>query len=245
MGWSMENFVENYRQTLNSLRELVVFFTENHNALNHLPAWVWDKQNGVDFDKFKSVIDAAKRDIEKIESRYINVKEHVFLAMNPARRLMVMIAKLHELGYQKIRFYPHIGGAGYWRYIITISPAPPIFSKDVEPSAIQTVWNSLGSGDQPYGWGDTFDDSIEELALKFLRKYPLFAEEGKGSDSEYVKWYSNMIEKTRPGGIIYLWWDGSYEDEKNNIGIMNSGRRRIKIPYPPDYRKILGHIEHL
>ena len=43
-----------------------------------------------------------------------------------------MIRELHDMGYQRIRFYPHIGGAGYWRYIITSSASPKLSRLDTD-----------------------------------------------------------------------------------------------------------------
>lgn len=231
----MGDFIANYRNTLKSLKEIVWYFTENHTALDRLPAWVWDKEHGIDFEKFGPIIESATQDLIEIKSRTINLQEHNLLATNPARRLMVMIAKLHELGYEKIRFYPHIGGAGFWRYEISTSSLRPSHRYLEKSSGIIAVHGSLGTDTCTFGWDDTPDDSIERLAYAFLTKYPEFAIAGKGSDIEYAEWYRTMLKKTRPGGIIYLWWDGAYE-ENDSVGIMNCGKKKIKIPFPPGYR---------
>ncbi len=156
---------------------------------------------------------------------------------NPARRLMSMIGKLHEVGYQKVKLYPHIGGAGFWRYIISVSLHPNMRDSHCDHKTTETVWQSLGGGDEPYGWGDSQKDTIEELAHKFLHRYQRIETFGKGDDPIYVKWYQDMLKKTEPGGVIYFWWDGCYKVDRPYIGILNCGRRKINIPYPPDYPK--------
>lgn len=233
-------YLDNFKLLLDALNKTTFFFTENHNALNHLPSWVWDKEKtGIDFQNNKEIVENAKRFLEEMTSSNIDIREIIRTASNPARRLMYMIRELHNLGYQKIRFYPHIGGAGYWRYIITSAPSPSMTS-DVYPADTDTVWQSLGSGDQPYGWGDNMDDSISELAAKFLATYPRIAAESKGEDQQYAEWYRDMLEKTKPEGIIYFWWDGAYESTGEYIGVTNTENKKSTVSYPYDYQHVPG-----
>jgi hypothetical protein len=59
-----------YKKTLVSLEFLVNFFTEGHNALNHLPTWIWDEgKGGIDFAQFDQVIQDAKEEILEFEER--------------------------------------------------------------------------------------------------------------------------------------------------------------------------------
>ena len=206
-----------------------------------MPKWVWDKEHtGVDFQKNKEIVEDAKRYLEEMSAGKTDIREIIKMSRNPARRLMFMIRELHNLGYQRIRFYPHIGGAGYWRYIITSSTIPSNPADETDPADVDTVWNSLGSGEH-YGWSDKEDDSIAELAAKFLSKYQKIAVESKGEDKRYVEWYRDVLERTGPDGIIYFWWDGSYEIPDGYLGVLNTGNsKKLKISYPYDYHHLTG-----
>lgn len=235
------NYLDKYTLLFETLRDITRFFTENHVALNHLPDWVWDKEKtGIDFEAIQKIIDEGQRYLDEMRSSNIEVRELIKNARNPARRLMVMIRELHDMGYQRIRFYPHIGGAGYWRYIITSSAFPTLSRLDTGSEETDTVWQSLGSGDEPFGWNDQEDDSIRVLAEKFLAKYRRIAAESKGEDQRYAAWYRDVLDKTRPDGIIYFWWDGAYESTGNQLGVLKAGKKKIRIPYPYDYQHLTG-----
>ena len=234
----MKSIINEYEKVVKALEHLVGFFTENHNALNHLPEWVWNKEiTGIDFGEYKTLALQARQHLKELQSQSIDVNELIRMNRNPARRLMFMVNELHNLGYQKIRFYPHIGGAGFWRYIITVSSRPKRPEPSTDPKTFDTIWQSLGDGNHPYGWDDKEDDSIQILANKFLDKHETIKKLGKGDDHEYVRWYQSMLEKTEPDGIIYFWWDGDFKSNRSSIGILNCGEKRIKIPYPSDYPK--------
>jgi hypothetical protein len=97
---------------------------------------------------------------------------------------MLMVGELHRMGYQKIRFYPHIGGAGYWRYILTVVKDRRVEPEwDPSPEEKRTVWNSLGDGElraNLYGWGDQVEDTPERLARRFLAAFKTIKRLGKG-----------------------------------------------------------------
>jgi hypothetical protein len=158
---------------------------------------------------------------------------------NPARKLMLMVGELHRMGYQKIRFYPHIGGAGYWRYILTVVKDRRVEPEwDPSPEEKRTVWNSLGDGElraSLYGWGDQVEDTPERLARRFLAAFKTIKRLGKGKDQKYANWYRNVLEKIAPEGIIYCWWDGSSSCEEG-IGVLNKDGV-VSLPLPPGERK--------
>lgn len=59
-----------YRETVAALEELVDFFTRNHQALNHLPSWVWEEEKGgINFEKYRPVLHAAQEEIREFERR--------------------------------------------------------------------------------------------------------------------------------------------------------------------------------
>jgi hypothetical protein len=59
-----------YKKTLESLEFLVNFFTKDHNALNHLPEWIWEEsKSGINFAQFDHVIQDAREEIRDFEKR--------------------------------------------------------------------------------------------------------------------------------------------------------------------------------
>jgi hypothetical protein len=64
-----------YKKTLGSLEFLVNFFTKGHNALNHLPEWIWDEsKGGINFSKFDQVIQDSKDEISEFDHRALALK---------------------------------------------------------------------------------------------------------------------------------------------------------------------------
>jgi hypothetical protein len=67
--------LSHYKKTLESLEFLVHYFTKGHNALNHLPEWIWEeRQGGVDFAQFDQVIQDAREEIRDFEARAVALK---------------------------------------------------------------------------------------------------------------------------------------------------------------------------
>jgi hypothetical protein len=145
---------------------------------------------------------------------------------NPARRVMEMVAVLLDMGYQKLRFLPFVGPAGFWRFIITVED-----SSRCERSA-KTVYQSPGWGNDGLGWGDKPWDDPHRLALKFLLKFPRIAELAYGYDFEYASWYREALHKTPQGKAFALWWDG--EEPSGHVLIEHSGDDP-HIPFPPGW----------
>ena len=55
---------ETYEATVDALRDLVSFLTKNYDALNHLPAWVWQKErSGLDIPAYETVLARATAEL--------------------------------------------------------------------------------------------------------------------------------------------------------------------------------------
>jgi hypothetical protein len=55
---------ETYEATADALRDLVSFLTKNYDALNHLPAWVWQKErSGLDIPAYEIVLARATAEL--------------------------------------------------------------------------------------------------------------------------------------------------------------------------------------
>ncbi len=56
---------ETYEATAAALSDLVVFLTKNYDALNHLPAWVWEKErSGLDIPAYETVLARATAELQ-------------------------------------------------------------------------------------------------------------------------------------------------------------------------------------
>ncbi len=55
-----------YEGAVDALRDLVWFLTKNHDALNHLPAWVWEKdRSGLDIAAYEAVLARATAELQE------------------------------------------------------------------------------------------------------------------------------------------------------------------------------------
>src|SRR5947209_7554113 len=119
---------------------------------------------------------------------------------------MEMVAALHRLGYERLRLVPAMSPSGlHWRGNVSAV-------SNVRRKHGARVWDysdgvmalcSTGQGAAVFGWEDAQTDSPEELARKFIERFPGIAAAGKGSDPAYTKWYHRMLEMTAPDGTIY------------------------------------------
>ena len=84
-----------YKEIVAALEEVSGFF-KGHNALNHLPEWVWrQEKSGLDFDKYQSVIMAARAEISEFEKRqnaldtsgYETIISEDYILINSALRM--------------------------------------------------------------------------------------------------------------------------------------------------------------
>lgn len=57
---------ETYEATVTALDDLVTFLTKNYDALNHLPAWVWEKErSGLDIPAYEAVLARATAELRE------------------------------------------------------------------------------------------------------------------------------------------------------------------------------------
>jgi hypothetical protein len=55
---------ETYEATADALHDLVTFLTKNYDALNHLPAWVWERErSGLDIPAYEAVLTRATAEL--------------------------------------------------------------------------------------------------------------------------------------------------------------------------------------
>lgn len=140
-----------------------------------------------------------------------------------------MVQELYRRGYRRLRFYPHIGGPGAFRYILTAEEARP--RPLPAASRTLTVWESLGFDERPFPWQSLADATPAQLASAFVKKYRALAKAARGEDDPRVaKWLDDVIEATRPNGYFVLWHD-AYNPE-NPVATLydcDSGTREIPV----------------
>ena len=148
-----------------------------------------------------------------------------------ARKLLLMVAELHQMGYQKLRIAPELAPSGcYWRCKFV-----PVSMISTDHGAICDVSGKLapryssGQKDDYFDWGDTAGDSPTELALKFIARFPRIVEASRGNDNEYVGWYTEMLRVTEPEGIIYA--IGDFGMPRDKISSINMDG--VFVPMPP------------
>jgi ADP-ribosyl-[dinitrogen reductase] hydrolase len=129
-----------------------------------------------------------------------------------ARRLLLMVAELHKLGYEGMRATPFMSPSGcYWRCCIvpaylTSRTHGARLAENVDYETLPRY--SSANGDDYFGWANMKPKTPLILAKRFIVEFAKFAEQGKHPDPAYVRWFSNMLETTAPHGVIYAFADG-------------------------------------
>jgi hypothetical protein len=128
----------------------------------------------------------------------------------PQRVLLLMVAELHRLGYQRLRIVPGVAPSGlYWR--CTLASAAHFSAQDGAriASAGPLARYTTGQARAYFDWPDAADDTPEQLAHKFLERFPEIAAESLGADAAYAEWYAEMLRLSEPDGvpIVYADWE--------------------------------------
>lgn len=129
-------------------------------------------------------------------------------------RVLSMVNELHKAGYQRIRISPGLSASGMsWRCAITaaknIEPDGfGILLRDEEPGTVARY--NTGQEARYFGWKGLEDFNPRELAMRFLKEYPLIAKGGIGRDWAYAGWLTEIIGIAEQGGrddILVLYSD--------------------------------------
>jgi hypothetical protein len=139
------------------------------------------------------------------------IAPELLAAATNARRLLLMVAELHKLGYESLRATPFMSPSGcYWRCCIV--PANLTHPTHGARLAENVVYETLpryssGDADNYFGWANMRPKTPSILAKRFIVEFAKFAEQGKHPDPAYATWYSNMLEATAPHDVIYAFAD--------------------------------------
>lgn len=138
------------------------------------------------------------------------------------RGWMVMVGALHRAGYGRLRLacrWENAGPAPVW-----FGDVLPVTYFSTEHGAV-LVWNPESAGrstgpanaaypnavpmfssrrcvTRDYPWPDFAAQTPDEAAAEWVRRYPVYADAGRGADPPYELWYAAMLTATAPTGLI-------------------------------------------
>jgi len=153
------------------------------------------------------------------------------------RTLLLMVAELHRRGHERLRISVSTSPSGVnWR--CSLAPAALISSRNGALLA-DDAWSSPlvahcgGATDAQYfGWTDAAGDTPDELADRFLERYPEITAASQGTDEPYVQWYAEMLRLTDPDHvpIAAAGWElpDGYLDTLSFVEY-----RAVRVPLPP------------
>jgi hypothetical protein len=162
------------------------------------------------------------------------IAAELLTAATNARRLLLMVAELHKLGYEGLRATPFMSPSGcYWRCCIvpaclTSHEHGARLAENVDYETLPRY--SSGDEDNYFGWANMKPKSPSLLAKRFILVFPNFAQQGKHPDPAYMAWYSNMLEATAPHGVIYAFANMEPPIDRMLTEFCNEG---VVVPLPP------------
>lgn len=158
------------------------------------------------------------------------------MSMSPRKLTWIlvieMVARLHELGYQRLRLSCGAAPNGlYWRYCV--APAEQfqadgyLLQRHVYPGV---AYGSSNGGDPPFGWENGLELDTEALVRRFLERFAAAAEAGRESDPEYARWFAELVELSRPDGAVVMY--GEYVDAQADGRFEITNGKRVRLPPP-------------
>jgi DNA-binding transcriptional ArsR family regulator len=155
------------------------------------------------------------------------------------RRVLLMVQELHRRGYERLRVAPGLSPSGlHWRCsVLPVRHVRRDHGAMVMDEDGPIARYSSGQGAKFFDWVDAELDPPVALASKFLQRFPELAAQGRGSDPDYIRWYTGMLRATDPDGLIYAYADWELPgDHLPALGCMAD----VKIPFPPPGEAPLG-----
>jgi hypothetical protein len=93
------------------------------------------------------------------------------------------------------------------------------------------VHNTTGQDNEYFGWADARDDTVQQLAARFLERFPEIARLGRGRDWPYAGWYVEMLGFAERGAfpVSYADWLGAPDAGR----LSTTGSESDQVPMPP------------
>lgn len=123
-----------------------------------------------------------------------------------ARRVMWMVAELHQRGYESLYLHCGMSSSGaHWRHRIGAMNEGHWPRPDRDPLQIH---NSMSGGSDPrqIPWG-ALSGSPTELADAFEAAYPHIVQAARVPNPEHVAWFRHMLTKSEPDGLLVYYHD--------------------------------------
>lgn len=158
----------------------------------------------------------------------------------PFIKFFKTIEELHKRGYELIRICPSISPNGCsWRCITTIkkltaTKCGAVFAGEGWTDlAINTsngkFWSSNREGKHEE-W--TMEDlPVKVLADRFIEEFPTLAKAGKGTDTEYTRWFHEARKECERGHILYAFAEMESCYDKGYLFL--SSNEKETFPFPP------------
>ena len=125
-------------------------------------------------------------------------------------RVVAMVHELHKVGYQRIRAIPQESPSGaYWRCNITfaenvLDDGFTLLDFDPDDSGKVAHYTSC-QGSSYFGWADGQVMTARQMAVAFIERFPVIAQNGQGRDWLYAGWLTDflgLMENADETGLI-------------------------------------------
>jgi hypothetical protein len=154
-----------------------------------------------------------------------------------ARRLFLMVAELHKLGYEGLRTTPFLSASGcYWRCcIVPANLTHPAHGARLADDVVYETLPRYSSADEDnyFGWANMKPKTPAILSRRFIVEFPKFAEPGHHPDPAYVRWFARMLELTAPVGVVTAFGDWVPPADRMLVEFCDEG---VVVPLPPVWR---------
>src|SRR6266568_63752 len=129
-----------------------------------------------------------------------------------AVRLLAMVGELHKRGYQRLRVMPYIYATGAWR--CSVGPVTLFYRNHgamlSDPWGMEVQRESMvarytiAAGSHYFDWDDAGADTARMLAGKFIERFKVLTQCGRGWDNPYGGWYERLLGYAESGWIPYV-----------------------------------------
>jgi len=148
-------------------------------------------------------------------------------------RLLAAIHELHKQGYQNLAVHTGKSSSGFhWR--LSLLPFNDMYIDEhnnvniAQSLNYEEVYHSSGqTGNEYFGWTDTAKFSARELAQTIKERFPRLLAYCKGTNFEYVGWYSYMLGEAEKDNLPVMYQD--YHEPTNGF-IATTGEIELLIP---------------
>ena len=111
------------------------------------------------------------------------------MELPPYRLLLLMVAELHRLGYQRLRIAPGMAPSGmHWRCGFASAAQFSVRHGALIAGSGPAARYSSGQARAYFDWPDAAGDTPEQLAHKFVERFPEIATQSQGADTACADW---------------------------------------------------------